>query len=125
MVIEPSSILTMVPRVSSAATRLPIARAKSSPNRLRLSMRASPCVYRSNDVPHQYKPQPGREVSPRHQLSADEPSSRPPCPDDGPEPARRTPAMNEATFLDSILEHPEDEVVRLAYADWLLERGDP
>jgi uncharacterized protein (TIGR02996 family) len=31
----------------------------------------------------------------------------------------------EETFLQQILEQPDDEVVRLAYADWLLERGDP
>jgi uncharacterized protein (TIGR02996 family) len=31
----------------------------------------------------------------------------------------------EEVFLKEVLEHPDDEVVRLAYADWLLERGDP
>jgi uncharacterized protein (TIGR02996 family) len=33
--------------------------------------------------------------------------------------------MQEQTFLDSILAHPDDEVGRLAYADWLLESGAP
>jgi uncharacterized protein (TIGR02996 family) len=33
--------------------------------------------------------------------------------------------MLEATFLQSILADPQDEVARLAYADWLLEQGDP
>lgn len=33
--------------------------------------------------------------------------------------------MNEAAFLKSILEQPADDVVRLAYADWLMERDDP
>src|SRR5262245_28322493 len=33
--------------------------------------------------------------------------------------------MQEQTFLDSILANPDDEVTRLAYADWLLESGDP
>jgi uncharacterized protein (TIGR02996 family) len=28
-------------------------------------------------------------------------------------------------FLRAILEHPDDPVTRLAYADWLEERGDP
>jgi uncharacterized protein (TIGR02996 family) len=33
--------------------------------------------------------------------------------------------MNETAFLDTIFEHPDDDVARLACADWLLERGDP
>jgi uncharacterized protein (TIGR02996 family) len=33
--------------------------------------------------------------------------------------------MTEADFLRFILAHPDDEVTRSAYADWLLERGDP
>src|SRR5262245_16310631 len=33
--------------------------------------------------------------------------------------------MNEAAFLQTILEQPQDDLVRLAYADWLLEQGDP
>lgn len=33
--------------------------------------------------------------------------------------------MTEADFLKTILEHPDDEVGRLAYADWLLECSDP
>src|SRR5436305_312137 len=32
--------------------------------------------------------------------------------------------MNEA-FLQSICENPEDDAVRLIYADWLEENGDP
>jgi uncharacterized protein (TIGR02996 family) len=31
----------------------------------------------------------------------------------------------EAGFLEDILDHPEDDVPRLIYADWLTERGDP
>src|SRR5262249_15610348 len=103
MVIDPSSILTMVPRVSSATTRLPIASTKTSPTRLRLSMRASPCVEPWNDVPHQYKPQPAQEVSHSRQQTrstsavlasasitsyADEPSANRVCPDDGRQPHR-------------------------------------
>jgi uncharacterized protein (TIGR02996 family) len=33
--------------------------------------------------------------------------------------------MPQAGFLDAILEHPDDDTPRLAYADWLEERGDP
>jgi uncharacterized protein (TIGR02996 family) len=33
--------------------------------------------------------------------------------------------MREEDFLQFILAHPEDETARLAYADWLLEHGDP
>jgi uncharacterized protein (TIGR02996 family) len=33
--------------------------------------------------------------------------------------------MLETVFLQNILEQPDDEVARLAYADWLLESGDP
>jgi uncharacterized protein (TIGR02996 family) len=33
--------------------------------------------------------------------------------------------MTEADFLEHILRHPDDEVARLAYADWLLEQGEP
>jgi uncharacterized protein (TIGR02996 family) len=33
--------------------------------------------------------------------------------------------MKEEAFLKQVLEQPDDEVVRLAYADWLMERGDP
>lgn len=29
------------------------------------------------------------------------------------------------TFLEAILSHPEDDALRLVYADWLEERGDP
>jgi uncharacterized protein (TIGR02996 family) len=32
--------------------------------------------------------------------------------------------MTEADFLKTILAHPDDEVARLAFADWLMERGD-
>src|SRR5262245_4479313 len=32
--------------------------------------------------------------------------------------------MNEAAFLQTILERPDDDLARLAYADWLLESGD-
>jgi len=32
---------------------------------------------------------------------------------------------DEATFLQAILADPEDSTLRLAYADWLEERGDP
>jgi uncharacterized protein (TIGR02996 family) len=28
-------------------------------------------------------------------------------------------------FLDAIADHPEDASVRLVFADWLEERGDP
>src|SRR5205809_801969 len=31
----------------------------------------------------------------------------------------------EKAFLDAIRERPDDEAVRLVYADWLEERGDP
>jgi uncharacterized protein (TIGR02996 family) len=31
----------------------------------------------------------------------------------------------EHVFLQSILEQPDDDMARLAYADWLMERGDP
>ncbi len=31
----------------------------------------------------------------------------------------------EDAFLQDILEHPDDDVPRLVYADWLSERGDP
>ena len=33
--------------------------------------------------------------------------------------------MNEGAFLTAILEQPADRTVRLVYADWLEERGDP
>lgn len=33
--------------------------------------------------------------------------------------------MTEATFLAAILADPQDDGPRLAYADWLMERGDP
>ena len=33
--------------------------------------------------------------------------------------------MNESTFLDAILSDPEDDVTRLAFADWLQEQDDP
>ncbi len=33
--------------------------------------------------------------------------------------------MNDADFLHTIVEEPENEEVRLVYADWLLERNDP
>jgi uncharacterized protein (TIGR02996 family) len=33
--------------------------------------------------------------------------------------------MMEAVFFRSILEQPDDEVVRLAFADWLMEQDDP
>lgn len=32
---------------------------------------------------------------------------------------------NEASLLQSLAEHPEDRALRLVFADWLLERGDP
>src|SRR5262249_34827066 len=32
--------------------------------------------------------------------------------------------MNEATFLQAILERPDDDLPRLASADWLMESGD-
>lgn len=32
--------------------------------------------------------------------------------------------MTEADFLHAIREHPDDDVTRLAFADWLMERGD-
>jgi uncharacterized protein (TIGR02996 family) len=32
--------------------------------------------------------------------------------------------MNEAAFLDAIAEAPDDDLTRLAYADWLEENGD-
>jgi uncharacterized protein (TIGR02996 family) len=34
------------------------------------------------------------------------------------------PPMLEQAFLQNIIENPGDDVARLAYADWLLERGD-
>jgi carbon storage regulator len=37
--------------------------------------------------------------------------------------ARRPP--EERAFLDAIRQRPDDEGVRLVYADWLEERGDP
>src|SRR5215471_14828390 len=33
--------------------------------------------------------------------------------------------LQDETFLQAILEHPEDEANWLVYADWLEERGDP
>ena len=33
--------------------------------------------------------------------------------------------MIEPAFVQNILEQPDDDAVRLIYADWLLERGDP
>jgi uncharacterized protein (TIGR02996 family) len=33
--------------------------------------------------------------------------------------------MLEEVFLRDILENPDDDAVRLIYADWLMERGDP
>src|ERR1044071_4841866 len=34
--------------------------------------------------------------------------------------------MNEDKgFLQDIIDHPDDDAVRLIYADWLQERGDP
>ena len=32
---------------------------------------------------------------------------------------------DDRAFLDQIFDHPEDQSVRLVYADWLEERGDP
>jgi uncharacterized protein (TIGR02996 family) len=32
---------------------------------------------------------------------------------------------SEASLLKSLAEHPEDRALRLVFADWLLERGDP
>src|SRR5262249_35180522 len=40
-------------------------------------------------------------------------------------PAPEEPAVNEAAFLQAIVEDPEDDVARLACADWLLEQDDP
>src|SRR5579872_2277007 len=34
-------------------------------------------------------------------------------------------AMLQSIFLHAILEQPDDEVARLAYADWLMEQDDP
>jgi len=31
----------------------------------------------------------------------------------------------DAIFLQDILKHPEDDALRLIYADWLEEHGDP
>jgi len=33
--------------------------------------------------------------------------------------------MNEQAFLAQILDNPDDDITRLAYADWLMEQGDP
>src|SRR5262245_44337117 len=33
--------------------------------------------------------------------------------------------MNEADFIVAILSRPDDENLRLVYADWLEERGEP
>src|SRR5262249_42657415 len=44
----------------------------------------------------------------------------------GPASETRGHAMtDEAAFLRSILDDPDDEANRLVYADWLEERGDP
>jgi uncharacterized protein (TIGR02996 family) len=32
---------------------------------------------------------------------------------------------DEASFLKAMLEHPEDNALRLVFADWLEERDDP
>ena len=40
-----------------------------------------------------------------------------------PEPPPRSP--EETAFLRAILEAPDDEAIRLIFADWLEERGDP
>jgi uncharacterized protein (TIGR02996 family) len=37
---------------------------------------------------------------------------------------REVAVMTEADFLKSILEQPDDDVTRLAFADWLMEKGD-
>lgn len=31
----------------------------------------------------------------------------------------------EQGFLEQLREHPEDDVTRLVYADWLEDQGDP
>ncbi|MBY0458740.1 MAG: TIGR02996 domain-containing protein [Gemmataceae bacterium] len=36
-----------------------------------------------------------------------------------------TPSPDEAGFLKAIADNPADETARLAYADWLSDRGDP
>jgi uncharacterized protein (TIGR02996 family) len=33
--------------------------------------------------------------------------------------------LTDETFLQAILDNPDDDVARMAYADWLLEQGDP
>jgi uncharacterized protein (TIGR02996 family) len=33
--------------------------------------------------------------------------------------------LDDDTFIDAILEQPQDEANWLVYADWLEERGDP
>src|SRR5262245_34100031 len=33
--------------------------------------------------------------------------------------------MDDAGFLQAVLDSPEDDALRLVYADWLEERGDP
>src|SRR5437764_6172383 len=39
--------------------------------------------------------------------------------------ARRRPMPDDDAFLRAILAHPDDDLPRLVYADWLDERGDP
>src|SRR5262249_1393667 len=43
----------------------------------------------------------------------------------GPASETRNAMTDEAAFLRSILDDPDDEANRLVYADWLEERGDP